>query len=180
MASNETFSSAVARAMKGIQVRPREEPDEMAAAAAFLLAAKKQVPSPEPEPAPVITAAEIAQVIDKHKCSFCHETVHGDHDRLIRASCNHVVHMHCFIQLARAGRQYCAACPPPATYDADAQRNGGYTVDAGNDADVRAAMIAALEYRREKARTHAFSGETEALTLTCRLCAQNIRPAPIP
>lgn len=147
--SSDAFSTAVSRAMRGIQPKPREEDADLSAAASFLLAAKKQ-PVPEtivPPPPPIAPD----RTIDANNCSFCQEPVLAGHDSVARKSCGHALHVHCFVALLRSGRQYCAACPAPAMYDADAEKVGGYTVDVGNDADVRAAMVSALEYRREKA-----------------------------
>ena len=68
------------------------------------------------------------------------------------------------VPLVRAACSYCVRCPPPSRSNEEAREEGGYTIDAGNDAAVRESIASALEYRRNKVR-EAFVAGTRAPSL---------------
>lgn len=84
-------------------------------------------------------------------CVVCQRVVRSNDDRRVYGGCDHVAHSACILPLQLAGRNYCLQCPVPLTND-DARAANGYVIDAGNDADIRASVAAALEYRRNQVR----------------------------
>ena len=85
-------------------------------------------------------------------CGQCRQAVMASDDRSIRGACRHVYHTACLVPLIKSGRQYCGECPVPARTNEEARRYSGYTIDSGNDNDLREAVSAELEYRRDKVR----------------------------
>jgi hypothetical protein len=110
------------------------------------VAAEKPTPRVE---APRDTAIEPVRT---YKCSVCARAVAAHHDRVLRGECGHVVHTTCLARLVRAGQGYCSECPPPARSADDARREGGYTLDAGNDVRVRESLATVLAHRRNLVR----------------------------
>jgi len=146
------LSAAIARSMAGIRPRKVQAADEeLSAIAARILQAQKDA---EPMAAVQDTAVEVVQVrANDACCTACKQPiVAAEQDVVRRAGCGHVTHLACMATFIRAGRQYCGACPDPALHTSAARVAGGYTVDTGNDTDVRAAVVMALAYQRDKAR----------------------------
>jgi len=84
-------------------------------------------------------------------CGVCAMPVAASDDRFVRGACAHVFHATCMAPLIAGGRQSCAACPLALSNDA-ARAMGGYSIDTGNDAEVRDSITRALAYRREQVR----------------------------
>ena len=96
-------------------------------------------------------APEMPAIVIANACGMCARPVTNKDDRMVRGRCDHVYHVACMTSLIAAGRQYCMQCPLARTNEA-ASEHGGYSIDTGNDADVRESIGAALEYRRNQVR----------------------------
>ena len=115
-------------------------------------------------------------------CGVCARPVTSHDDRMVRGRCAHVFHASCMVPLIQAGRQFCAECPL-ARSNNDARSNGGYSMDSGNDAQVRESIATALEYRRQQVRDdlieRAGAGAFVAavvVALTAAPAAQRVEP----
>jgi len=80
-------------------------------------------------------------------CGVCSRPVRADDDRVVRGACAHVYHFACMTPFVQAARAYCLQCTL-AHRDEQAAAVGGFSIDTGNDADVRTA----LEHRRNQVR----------------------------
>ena len=138
---NSTVRAQVERAMRGLQFSSMEMPSAPQAPAAPSDGARAMGALSAP-PAPSAT-----------HCEVCKERVLDTDDRTVRGQCSHLYHTNCLVPLIKAGRQYCSACPPPTLDAPSAAVLGGFTVDLGNDADVRRAVADALQYQRNQVRS---------------------------
>jgi len=140
-----SLSEAVQKAMFGVKIPDSRNEEQIVAATRALQKEAPEVAVPAGEP----------QRQENHEneavCAVCKEPI-GPLEDAVKRSCRHMSHVRCFVVLARAGRQYCTQCPMPVLNDRDAtQSTAGYTVDSGNDTEMRAAVIVALEDRVAKA-----------------------------
>ena len=92
-------------------------------------------------------AAASPQTTPSGACGVCSRPVRADDDRVVRGACAHVYHFACMTPFVQAARAYCLQCTL-AHRDEQAAAEGGFSIDTGNDADVRTA----LEHRRNQVR----------------------------
>ena len=158
MASHSDVAAAISRAMRGAQpirtvhVQQAAKPKPVVASVGKPNADDAVVPVAVAVEAPAAEAQVAVVTWPDNVCTICRQPIASDHDRVQRGACRHSTHLHCMVPLIRGGRQFCTDCPSPALQNDQAVHAGGYVVDAtGNDTDIRAAVLAALEYRREKA-----------------------------
>ena len=82
----------------------------------------------------------------KSTCTKCLRLLHSD---VVYRPCGHSYHTQCLIDLVVANRRWCIGCPLPSAPHAI---HSGYAMDTGNDPCSRSAIMASLEYRRQKVR----------------------------
>ena len=146
-----TMNDAVLRALEA-QMNVRQAATTVHTSPEPLLRRSDEVPASGSDtearaaPLPVEPATIVANA-----CGVCARPVTSADDRVVRGRCSHVYHTTCMVPLIQAGRQFCMQCPLARSND-DARSHGGYSIDSGNDADVRESIAAALEYRRNQVR----------------------------